>query len=350
MMFSPSALGPLSEAKPEVRVLWAKHRGPGEATNAAKRFDRVVVTSGVLFRALSSYGEGFVGCSAREILADLVSRFVTLRDGDPVLSQRAVKNALADLLAKEPNVDLTALTTAQIEWVLQRHLVHEISQEIELDILEKASNPFDVTRRLNEVRDYVEQAVAAAFRRVHTSGKKLDAATASTLASSTIRGTFTVFEEYLSTSSPEFIVRCWVVVLIEGQEGQYFEIQRENSTQENIFVGKDIFHGSHPVFVEFREGKEPWSKSWWYGPMSNNEAYDVGDYLIEEGRAVPVQVGGAEVTPQATMEVRREFSEEFSKHLQEVFGPRAQDFSVDLLGALRLLWDRGRRFGFSGVV
>jgi hypothetical protein len=144
----------------------------------------------------------FAGRSVREIV-DRVARFASPSDGtqDAESSQRAVNLALSDLLDKEPNADVTSLSQQQIEWVLERHLVYEICQRITLDvgkaILNKAPSPATAIDRLNEMRDYVEQTVAAAFRSQRRAGRKLNSSMAQTLASTAIQETFKVFEEYV---------------------------------------------------------------------------------------------------------------------------------------------------------
>jgi hypothetical protein len=191
-------------------------RGLGGSQNAAKRLGGVAARSGALFGALESLrsntfnpahlglsAAGLAGRSTREIV-DRLSRFVSPADGtqDAESSQRAVNSALSDLLASDPTIDLTSLTADQIEWVLERHIVYEIQQRIELDvgktIVDKAPSPATAIDRLREMREYIEETVSAAFRSHRQSARPLDGSTATKLAISVIQETFGVFEEYIT--------------------------------------------------------------------------------------------------------------------------------------------------------
>jgi len=145
---------------------------------------------------------GLAGRSAREII-DRVARFVSPSDGtqDAESSQRAVNAALSDLLARDANVDITSLTEQQIEWVLERHIVYEIVQRIELDvgkaIVDKAPSAASAIGRMKEMREYVEETVSAAFRACREGGRPVDSSAAAKLTSTIIQETFSVFEEYV---------------------------------------------------------------------------------------------------------------------------------------------------------
>ncbi len=145
---------------------------------------------------------GLAGRSAREII-DRVARFVSPSDGtqDAESSQRAINAALSDLLDADPNADIASLTEQQINWVLERHIVYEIVQRIELDvgksILDNAPSPASAIARMKEIREYVEETVAAAFRAQRQTGRALDGSTASKLTGNVIQETFKVFEEYV---------------------------------------------------------------------------------------------------------------------------------------------------------
>ncbi len=190
-------------------------RGLGGSRNAARRIGGASSKSGALFGALEALSAntfdpaqlgldaaGLAGRSTREII-DRVSRFVSPSDGtqDAEASQRAVNAALSDLLAADPKVDITSLTEQQIEWVLERHIVYEIVQRIELDvgkaIVDNAPSPAAAIDRMKEMREYVEETVSAAFRSHRESGRPVDASAATKLTSSIIRDTFGVFEEYV---------------------------------------------------------------------------------------------------------------------------------------------------------
>lgn len=190
-------------------------RGLGGAKSATHRMGGAAARSGTLFGTLDSLrtgsmdpaqlgfdAAGLVGKSAREII-DRVARFVSPSDGtqDAEASQRAVNAALSDLLDAVPDVDIASLTADQIDWVLERHVVYEIVQRIELDvgkaIVDKAPSPATAIDRMKEVREYVEESVSAAFRSHRQSGAPLNASAATKLTSNVIHDTFAVFEEYV---------------------------------------------------------------------------------------------------------------------------------------------------------
>jgi hypothetical protein len=145
---------------------------------------------------------GLAGRPVREII-DRVARFVSPTDGtqDAESSQRAVNAALSDLLASDPDVDITSLTAEQIAWVLERHIVYEIVQRIELDvgkaILNNARSPASAIDRMKEMREYVEETVSAAFRAHRQAGRPVDGSAAAKLTRAVIQETFSVFEEYV---------------------------------------------------------------------------------------------------------------------------------------------------------
>lgn len=190
-------------------------KGLGGARSAARRMGGVANRSGVLFNALGGLSSGtfdssqlgfdaagLAGRSAREII-DRVARFVSPSDGtqDAESSQRAINAALSDLLETDANADIASLSQQQIAWVLERHIVYEIVQRIELDvgrsILGKAPSPASAIARMKEVREYVEETVAAAFRAQRQTGRPLDGSKATRLTVNVIQETFKVFEEYI---------------------------------------------------------------------------------------------------------------------------------------------------------
>lgn len=190
-------------------------KGLGGARIAARRMGGAASRSGALFDTLGGLSArtfdptrlgfdaaGLVGHSAREII-DRVARFISPSDGtqDAESSQRAVNAALSDLLDTDPSTDIASLTDQQIHWVLERHIVYEIVQRIELDvgrsIVDNAPSPASAIARMKEIREYVEETVAAAFRAQQQTGRPLDRSAATKLTGNVIQGTFKVFEEYV---------------------------------------------------------------------------------------------------------------------------------------------------------
>lgn len=172
------------------------------------------VRSGALYGALRSLSgsptgdaapldpASLSGLSARELI-DAIVDFVSPSDGsqDADSSQHAIAAALSDLLEDQPDIDLGALTSDEIAWVVERHLAYEIHQRVQLDVgksvLEKATSPATAMRRLDEIRDYIRETVASAFRQRRSSGAPLTNGDATRLANSVLEDTFAVFEEYI---------------------------------------------------------------------------------------------------------------------------------------------------------
>ncbi len=190
-------------------------RGLGGSANATKRMGGAASRAGALFDVLHSLGGSradsaalgldlgtLAGRPANEII-DNLSRLVSPVDGtqDSESSQRAVNAALSDLLDEDDTADIGALSEKQIEWVLERYIVYEINNRIELDIgkavLEKAPTASAAIERLDEIRGYVQETVAAAFRARRKAGKIIDRSGATKLAVEVIHDTFKVFEEYV---------------------------------------------------------------------------------------------------------------------------------------------------------
>lgn len=190
-------------------------KGLGGSKNAARRMGGATARSGALYDVLHSLSAktfdpaalgfdaaGLAGRTAREIV-DRVARFVSPSDGtqDAESSQRAVNAALSDLLAKDDSVDVTSLNAQQIDWVLERHIVYEIFQRVQLDvgkaIVENAPSPSAAIDRLDEMRGYIEETVASAFRARRKEGRPVDRGHTTKLMASVVQDTFAVFEEYL---------------------------------------------------------------------------------------------------------------------------------------------------------
>jgi len=189
-------------------------RGLGGSRTAARRMAGAAIRSGSLYGVLRSLSGSptidakpfdaslLSGRPAREVI-DAIVEFVSPIDGsqDAESSQHAIAAALSDLLADQPDVDLGALTSDEIAWVVERHLVYEIHYRVQLDVgkavIDNAPSPAAAINRLDEIRDYIKETVAWAFRERQSNGASLTNADATKLASSILEDTFAVFEEYV---------------------------------------------------------------------------------------------------------------------------------------------------------
>lgn len=189
-------------------------RGLGGSKTAARRMGGAATRSGALYGALRSLSgtptpdakqfdsSALSGLPARDVI-DAIVQFVSPHDGtqDSEASQNAVSAALSDLLSEQPQVDLGALTPDNIDWVLERHLVYEIDYRVQLDvgksILEKAPSPAIAMRRFDEIRGYIQETVASAFRQRRAAGSNLTTRETAAVAGRVLEDTFAVFEDYI---------------------------------------------------------------------------------------------------------------------------------------------------------
>ncbi|MBI4535567.1 MAG: hypothetical protein HY708_04760 [Ignavibacteriae bacterium] len=137
--------------------------------------------------------------SAQDIADDIVKR--TTPEGgslDEVASQQSMAQALEDLLAKEPDIDLLNLDDDNIWELIESFLGYEAFHRLSLDIgqvFEDSSiSPRDRVTRMKEMRDYLKAELSA---QVETLRNKQPHATSSQLQSvlqAAIENTFIVYE------------------------------------------------------------------------------------------------------------------------------------------------------------
>ncbi|MEJ7928289.1 Qat anti-phage system associated protein QatB [Sphingobium sp. AN641] len=189
--------------------------GLGGASTAARRMAGTAQTAGGLFGVLSALSTGtaipsdvpldtasLAGKSQSEI-ADIIAETLRPVDGtqDGEAARDAVSRALSEILEQDPNADLTALGDAQIDQVIESYVAHDLAHRIELDVgkavLDKAPNYATGADRLEEMKAFVRQEVARAFRARQQAGAKMDRQNAATLSGEVLRDTFEIFESYI---------------------------------------------------------------------------------------------------------------------------------------------------------
>lgn len=189
--------------------------GLGGSAQAARRTARTAVNAGKLYEVLNDLRSGaslpsdvsidpaqLAGRPAREV-ADEIARALQPPDGsqDAESSRDAISRALSELIAADPNVDLLALTPDQIEMVTQSYVGEDLCQRIDVDVgrtvLDKASSVAEGQSRLDQMKDYIRQQVALAFRTRSDRGQRLSRQNAASLSAGVIQSTYEVFEEYL---------------------------------------------------------------------------------------------------------------------------------------------------------
>jgi hypothetical protein len=189
-------------------------KGYGGRQNAVRRFGGTASTAGSLYGALSSVAAGqpaapgspldralLAGRSAREVM-DAIVEAVRPADGtqDAEAGRRAIKDALSELLTMFPDADLLNLTEDQRATAIERYVAIDVYQRAMLDIGKaiqaKAPTATVALSRLKDVKDYIKQTVAAAFRKLRSAGHWVTTGHVSHLVRAALDETFRVFEEY----------------------------------------------------------------------------------------------------------------------------------------------------------
>lgn len=188
--------------------------GYGGRGNTVRRFGGTASTAGNLYGALSRVAGGqaaapgspldpalLTGRSAREVM-DAIVEAVRPADGtqDAEASREAIKDALSEVLTVFPEADLLNLTEEQRETAIERFVAIDVYQRAMLDIgkkiQEKAPSATVAVSRLKEVKEYIKQTVAAAFRKLRDAGQRITAGRAGQFVRAALEEVFTVFEDY----------------------------------------------------------------------------------------------------------------------------------------------------------
>ena len=186
-------------------------KGYGGAKTTTERFGGTIGTADTLYGALTPRAPGagavpldrelLASRSAAEII-DAVVEAVQPGDGtlDPDASRAAIKDALSELLVKYPDADLLELTEEQREFTVERFIAMDVFQRYALDIWktiqDKAPSVRNALRRLKEVKEYVNEAVAARFRALRAAGQVLSGGRVKQFVQAVLLETFQVFEHY----------------------------------------------------------------------------------------------------------------------------------------------------------
>jgi hypothetical protein len=188
-------------------------KGWGGGKTAAQRLAGSARTAGTLYGALSAFADGqpapgtnvdpavLAGRSADEVMSAVVEA-VRPVDGtqDTESARKAIQNALSELLEQNPDASLVELNEQEKLFVVERFLALDIYNHLFLDIgkavQDKAPSIAAATSRLREIKSYVKQAVAAAFRKLAKQGQKLSASRVAALSRACIQEAMHVFEGY----------------------------------------------------------------------------------------------------------------------------------------------------------
>ena len=184
--------------------------GYGGSGTAARRFGGTASAAGALYRALGGGGAGagqaaenaldaalYAGRDAGEVI-DVVRPIDGTQDAEAGCS--AVRDALSELLTRFPNADLLNLTDEQRAFAIERFVAVDVFQRLTLDLgkamFEKAPSAATALSRLKQVKDYVKETVAASFRKLRDTGRRLTSSSIGSIVRSALKDTFEVFEGY----------------------------------------------------------------------------------------------------------------------------------------------------------
>ncbi len=189
-------------------------KGYGGGARAVRRFGGTAATAGALYGALSSGGGGqaaapgspldpalLAGRSAREVI-DAVIEAARPADGtqDAEASRAAIKDALSELLTVFPEADLLNLTEDQRAAAIEMFVAIDVYRRAALDIgktiQDKAPTATVGLARLKEVKEYIKQTVAAAFRKLRAAGDRISTGRVNQVVRAALGEAFLVFEGY----------------------------------------------------------------------------------------------------------------------------------------------------------
>ncbi len=189
-------------------------RGYGGSSTATHRMGGTIQSSETLFSAVSGVPGNplqapgaqldpamLAGRSADDIM-DAVTDAVRPVDGtqDSESSRAAIRDALSDTLEKYPDADLLNLTDQQKEYAVEVFVVADIYGRFNLDlgthVIENAPSASAGLSRLKEIRDYIRETAAEAFRNLKSKGQYLSKSRVAAVVRDAIHETFEVFEGY----------------------------------------------------------------------------------------------------------------------------------------------------------
>ncbi len=188
-------------------------RGLGGSSTATYRFGGTFNTAGLLFERLSEVAdktdseletefELHPGMSSDEVVSWIIER-VRPVDGslDGEASCASIGKALSWLLEQDQDADLLELSEKQILLVVERFVAWDVFWRFELDVGKtiqiKAPSVVSGLDRLEEVRDFIMETVAAAFRKLSSTAAGLAVNKVFSIARTALNQAFHIFEEYL---------------------------------------------------------------------------------------------------------------------------------------------------------
>jgi hypothetical protein len=189
--------------------------GGGGGGTASARFGGTASTAERLNRALTGLAGGktrgpdaivdpaaIEGRDAGEVLRTIVEA-VRPVDGtqDAEASREAIGEALAEVLKQNPDADLQYLSDDERQLVVQEYVARDMFHRLVLDvgaaIKSHAPDAKTYLKRLDQVRAYLRQGIAAAFRKLASAGARVTRSQVGDLSRRAIADAIAVFEEYI---------------------------------------------------------------------------------------------------------------------------------------------------------
>lgn len=188
--------------------------GLGGRKTATARFGSTANTAGLLYNSLINASGGTAptmvplerrlleGRTADDIASAILEATRPL-DGtqDAESSRASINDALSELMDRHPDVDLLNLADEQKELVVEAYVSNDLYRRMVLDvgnaIRTKAPSPAAASARFKEVKDYIRETIAGAFRRAREAGSGLRQNNVANVVRAALEESFRVFEDYI---------------------------------------------------------------------------------------------------------------------------------------------------------
>lgn len=190
-------------------------KGYGGGRTALRRFGGTVSSAGAFYDALSSLSPtahergqpgavdrlALQGKTASEIIDAVIQAAAPVNGTQDTESNRAaMKEAMSEVLSEQEDADLMNLNDEQKHLMIERFVAIDVYNRLELDIgkaiQDAASSAAVALNRLEEIRAYTKQTVAAAFRSLRDAGKALTTALVREIVQTALSQSIEVFESY----------------------------------------------------------------------------------------------------------------------------------------------------------
>lgn len=192
-------------------------KGYGGAATTTARFNGTARTAATLSSALSALTGGgasaatadgrvfdagkLVGRTADEII-DAVVEAVRPVDGtqDAEASREAIRDAMTEVLDELPDTNMLDLDDPARMLIIERYVAHDVFHRVALDlgkdIQDNAPSAAAGLSRLKEVKDFVRESIASAFRSLAQNGRALSGPNIAQVVREALSETFKIFEGY----------------------------------------------------------------------------------------------------------------------------------------------------------